>query len=89
MARLKALQPELVARGIEGLFLFGSYARDEADAYSDLDIFVDVGAGFTLIELLQVQHLIEDEFDVHVDVTTRASLGAIEKAAERDAVRVF
>ena len=39
--KLKALEPALRARGIGGLYLYGSFARDEATARSDIDVFVD------------------------------------------------
>lgn len=87
--RLQSLKSALASCGVQALYLYGSYARGEADAYSDIDVFVDHGAGFSLLDLVRVQHLIESEFDVHADVTTRGSLGAIKDSAERDAVRVF
>ena len=39
--QLKSIEPELRAHGVAGLYLFGSYARDEAGSDSDLDVFVD------------------------------------------------
>jgi predicted nucleotidyltransferase len=41
IAKLKAVEPALRAHGVEALYLFGSYARDEAGPDSDLDVFVD------------------------------------------------
>ena len=41
LARLKKLEPLLKKQGIEGLFLYGSFAKDTADATSDIDLFVD------------------------------------------------
>ena len=43
IARLKAVEPALRAHGVAALYLFGSYARDEAGPGSDLDIFVEIG----------------------------------------------
>jgi predicted nucleotidyltransferase len=39
--RLKATEPQLKAHGVAGLYLFGSYARDEAQPDSDVDVFID------------------------------------------------
>ena len=41
VARLKKLEPLLKKQGIEGLYLYGSFARDTADETSDIDIFAD------------------------------------------------
>lgn len=37
---------------VKEIYLFGSYARSEADAQSDLDFFVFGGDGFRLTEIL-------------------------------------
>jgi uncharacterized protein len=41
IARLKSAEPQLRARGVGALYLYGSYARDEARDDSDIDVFVD------------------------------------------------
>ena len=41
IAKLRAVEPALRAHGVSALYLFGSYARDEAGSDSDLDVFVD------------------------------------------------
>ena len=38
VAKLKAVEPALRAHGVAALYLFGSYARDEAGPDSDLDV---------------------------------------------------
>jgi uncharacterized protein len=43
IAKLKTIEPQLRAHGVAALYLFGSYARDEAGEDSDLDVFVDPG----------------------------------------------
>lgn len=37
---------------VKEIYLFGSYARGEADAQSDLDFLIFVGDGFLLTEIL-------------------------------------
>jgi predicted nucleotidyltransferase len=46
LARLRAMAPELKARGVESLSLFGSLARGEAEAGSDIDIAVRFADSF-------------------------------------------
>ncbi len=41
IARLKEVEPAIRARGARSLYLFGSHARDEARAESDVDVFID------------------------------------------------
>jgi hypothetical protein len=59
LAILRSLKPELVHRfGVRQISLFGSFARGEETAASDIDILVDVdpaiGLGFvTLADFLQ------------------------------------
>ena len=89
ITRLQALAPAIKSYGVTALYLYGSYARGDADAYSDIDVFVEYALPFTLIDLVKVQHIIEDAVNVHVDVTTRSALGSVKEAAERDAVRVI
>lgn len=39
IARLKTFEPALCQRGVAALYLFGSHARNEAPADSNVDIF--------------------------------------------------
>ncbi len=59
--------------GVKKVYLFGSYARGEADSSSDLDFRVDKGKvrGFGFGGLCNA---FEDTFDKPVDVVTTASL---------------
>ena len=54
--------------------VFGSYARGDFHADSDLDLLVDVDAGATLLDLVGLQHFLEDRLGCKVDVVTRRSL---------------
>jgi uncharacterized protein len=44
IARPKSVEPQLRAFGIAGLYIFGSYARDEAGPDFDVDVFMDKAA---------------------------------------------
>jgi predicted nucleotidyltransferase len=64
------------AIGATSLYLFGSTARDEAGAASDLDLFIDYDkdGDFSAIELVRLKNYISDILRVEADVTTRDGL---------------
>ena len=74
------------------MFLFGSTARDDATAASDLDLFVDydLDGRFSLIELVGIKQLLEGRLGVPVDLTTRDSLDPLLRdRIEASADRIF
>ncbi len=54
--------------------IFGSYARGDFHADSDLDLLVDLDAGANLFDLVGLQHFLEDKLGCKVDVVPRESL---------------
>jgi predicted nucleotidyltransferase len=89
VAQLKAHEGELRARGVQGLFLFGSVGRGEERAESDVDLFFDHRSGLGL-EVVAIQERLREIVAGEVDVTTRKSLHPLLR--ERilgSAVRVF
>jgi hypothetical protein len=73
VASLKAHEGELRARGVQGLFLFGSVGRGEERAGSDVDLFFDHRSGLGL-EVVAIQERVREIVAGEVDVTTRKSL---------------
>ena len=78
------------ALGATALYLFGSTARDQSVAGSDIDLLIDYdrSSRFSLIELVGIKQLLERSLGAPVDLTTRDSLDPllrdrIEAAAER------
>jgi uncharacterized protein len=69
------------ALGATSLYLFGSVARDEAKATSDLDLFIDYDpkSRFNALDLVGIKIFLEEELMLEVDVTTRDSLHPILK----------
>jgi uncharacterized protein len=90
-----ALQREtraIKAMGATALYLFGSTARDQAAASSDLDLFIDYDprSRFSLVELVGIKQLLEHRLGVPVDLTTRDSLDPLLKdRIEASAHRIF
>ena len=54
--------------------LFGSVARDDSAADSDIDILVRLEAGRSLLDLIAVKQDLEDLLGRSVDVVTEASV---------------
>ncbi len=79
--------------GVAALYLFGSAARDEATAASDVDLFLDQADPdtFDLLGLVDVGARIGEALGgIRVDLATRGSLHPVLRPAiESGAIRVF
>jgi len=92
VALLKQHEPELRDAGVGALFLFGSAARDQARAASDIDVFFDLARpqGFTLFDLIALQERMQDILGARVDLMTRNGIHPRRRPrVEASAVRVF
>jgi predicted nucleotidyltransferase/DNA-binding Xre family transcriptional regulator len=78
--------------GVAHLAIFGSVARGEANASSDIDLIIEPApnARFTLLDLAACKHQLERLLGNRVDVVTRRTLRQSHagRAAEEEAVRV-
>jgi hypothetical protein len=89
---LKQAEPELRARGVVSLALFGSTARGDAGPDSDVDVMVDLDMSRhpTLIDFSGVRLLIEDQLGCKTDLAIRDDLRSAYRASiDADAVRIF
>ncbi len=66
--------PVVKAHGVRAVRLFGSYARGEATAQSDIDLLIDGGAIHTLFQLTAFRLALEDALEKQVDVVTMEAL---------------
>ena len=90
--RIRSQEAELRRRGIRHLSLFGSVARGEARADSDIDIAIEIEPGrtFSLIRMEEARLLLEDALERPVDLGEADSFRPTVRAAfERDRVTVF
>jgi uncharacterized protein len=96
LARLRAHEAELRQAGVTSLALFGSVARGEADAGSDVDVVIGLSdeaasGGFTYFGQIaalseRLQHIVGCPVDV---VTEPVRKERLRHQIEREAVRAF
>ena len=93
IARLKAMEPELRSAGLDALYLFGSRARGEERADSDVDLLFEAsGRAVNLWERAEIMAAIVHRLGVDIDidlVDRQALLAGVRRTAEPDLVRVF
>jgi len=92
IAILRTHEGELRHRGVAHAALFGSTARGDERAGSDLDILVDIApeAEVSLYGYVGIVQFIASLFSGPVDVVERdALLPSVRQSAEREAVLAF
>lgn len=75
--------------GVRGLALFGSCARDQARAGSDVDVLVEFDGPATSARYFGLQFFLEDLLGAPVDLVTEKALRPqLRPFVERDAIHV-
>ncbi len=83
----KKFRPILRKAHVKRSAIFGSFARGEARASSDVDILIDPPARMTLIGLVGLEQDLSEAIGRKVDVVTFRSLHPLfKKRVERDMV---
>ena len=67
------IKPVMERHGIKNVYLFGSYARGEANRNSDVDIYCDSGDVDTLFKAVAFNDELEEVLGKKVDVVTIGS----------------
>jgi uncharacterized protein len=92
IARLKAAEPALRARGVRRAAVFGSIARGDDRPGSDIDILVEFepGSEGSVYQYVTLKEFIAGLFEGPVDVIDRAAIKPHLRApAARDAIYAF
>ena len=90
--KLKEREADLRAHGVMHAALFGSVARDEQNAESDIDILVDLDPAIvvTMFDYAGLKDTVASLFEGSVDVIDREALKArLRPRAAADAIYAF
>ncbi len=89
--RLKKSEADLKQAGVTHLYLFGSTARDEACADSDVDLFFDYDReDFGVFDLMDVKELATQVLGSRTDMIPRDGLHhVLRKRIEASALQIF
>jgi predicted nucleotidyltransferase len=86
---IRAHRADIDRFGVRTIDLFGSVARNEARAESDLDVLVDFGDALTFDNYMGLKFFLEDLLECKVDVVTPGTLlPGLETAVSKELVRV-
>ena len=91
-AKLRQHAPELKAAGVVHLRVFGSVARGETSAESDIDLLADFDKSkrLTLVTVGRLQSRLTDLLGVNVDLSSEEWMKEpVRKQALREAVLAF
>ena len=89
---LRTHEPELKAAGVVHLRLFGSVARGESSAHSDVDLMAELDRSKhpTLLTLVHLENRLTDILGVKADFAlTDAMREAVRLRASREAILAF
>jgi len=87
--KLAARKEALAAMGVRSLSVFGSVARDEATAESDVDILVDFGGPASFDAYMDLKFYLEELLGARVDLVTERGLKPrVRPYVQQDAIRV-
>jgi len=90
LAELRQLKPELTKLyGVSRLGLFGSFARDEAKAESDIDVVVEL-AEPDLFALVHIKETLEEDLGRAVDIIRYRGMmnNFLKRRIDREAIYV-
>lgn len=88
LEKIARLRPQLDEMGVRSLFVFGSVARGEAAAGSDIDLLVEFDRPVGLFHFVRLRDLLGRELGVDVDLVTRDALSPdLRHSVDHEAIR--
>lgn len=93
---LKDIKPELSKKGVDKLALFGSFAKDEQNIYSDIDIaiskesdFLSKFSAYAYFDLISlIKEKVSMKFHKKTDIFDLDSKGDFKKNIEKELIYV-
>ena len=80
----------LLSFGIKRAGIFGSQARHDTHAKSDLDLLVEFQSKDSLFDVIRLKHAIEDELNISVDLIEYAAIKPVlRKAILNEEIRLI
>ncbi len=90
LALLNSYKPSLKKFQVKSLLIFGSVARDEANAESDVDLLVEFEQTVGLFTFVRLQRYLETILGCKVDLGTPDSLKEdLREVVLQEAIRAF
>lgn len=87
---VKSHQTQLKEMGVISLDLFGSVARDQAHAQSDVDFLVELEESIGFFGFFRIKHYLEDLLECPIDLGTADALKEhLREPVLEEAIRVF
>jgi len=87
---VKSHQTQLQKLGVISLDLFGSVARDQAHAESDVDFLVELEGSIGFFVFFRIKHYLEDILRCPIDLGTADALKEhLREQILEEAIRVF
>ena len=72
---IRTIKPYLSSKyGVEALYIFGSYARSEQTARSDIDILVDFSKTPDLLSFIEMEEYMSHQLHNRVDMVPKRKL---------------
>lgn len=60
--------------GVKRIYLFGSYAKGDANENSDVDLLIEKGKPMSLLKLSGMRRQVEEELKLSVDLVTTTGI---------------
>lgn len=76
LTKLRALRPTLERDGVKHMTLFGSRARMDHRADSDVDLMIEVDdtKSFSMLDLVGIGHVVEDGLGLQANIFMKRSV---------------